>query len=382
MNFDNSPLYYIESNIQGKRYSLYDVAKWKNGLAFRNIDFSETGKPIIKIAELNNGISAGTAFSDKEYSDEVYLTRGDLVFSWSGNPQTSIDIFWYDLPDGWLNQHIFKVTPHEDIIDKNYLYYLMKWLKPNLTAIATNKQTTGLGHVTIADLKRISVVLPSINEQQRLVSLVKAIDDKIVVNRRINDNLQQQAFALFDSIFPRISNGSKTIGDYITPKRGRNLLSKDAVPGVIPVIAGGLEPATYHNIANTIAPVLTISASGANAGFVNLWLNPVWSSDSSFIDFSMTADVLFWFVLLKKRQQEIFDAQTGSAQPHIYPQHIAAMPISELNQAAVSQFITQVTPLFALIGANKDENERLAALRDTLLPKLMSGEIDVSEVEI
>ena len=90
MNFDNSPLYYIESNIQGKRYSLYDVAKWKNGLAFRNIDFSETGKPIIKIAELNNGISAGTAFSDKEYSDEVYLTRGDLVFSWSGNPQTSI----------------------------------------------------------------------------------------------------------------------------------------------------------------------------------------------------------------------------------------------------------------------------------------------------
>ena len=189
MNFDNSPLYYIESNIQGKRYSLYDVAKWKNGLAFRNIDFSETGKPIIKIAELNNGISAGTAFSDKEYSDEVYLTRGDLVFSWSGNPQTSIDIFWYDLPDGWLNQHIFKVTPHEDIIDKNYLYYLMKWMKPNLTAIATNKQTTGLGHVTIADLKRISVVLPSINEQQRLVSLVKAIDDKIVVNRRINDNL-------------------------------------------------------------------------------------------------------------------------------------------------------------------------------------------------
>ena len=183
-------------------------------------------------------------------------------------------------------------------------------------------------------------------------------------------------------MFSRISNGSKTIGDYITPKRGRNLLSKDAVPGAIPVIAGGLEPSTYHNIANTTAPVLTISASGANAGFVNLWLNPVWSSDSSFIDFSMTADVLFWFVLLKKRQQEIFDAQTGSAQPHIYPQHIAAMPISELNQASVSQFVTQVTPLFALIGANKDENERLAALRDTLLPKLMSGEIDVSEVEI
>lgn len=183
-------------------------------------------------------------------------------------------------------------------------------------------------------------------------------------------------------MFPHISDGSNAVGDYISPKRGRNLLSKDAIPGTVPVVAGGLEPATYHSIANTTAPVLTISASGANAGFVNLWHNPVWASDSSFIDSAMTPDVLFWFVLLKKRQQEIFDAQTGSAQPHIYPQHIAAMPIRAINQEAISLFTTQVSPLFALIGANKNENERLAALRDVLLPKLMSGEIDVSEVEI
>ena len=187
---------------------------------------------------------------------------------------------------------------------------------------------------------------------------------------------------MFDSLFPNISGGSRTIGDYITPKRGRNLLSKDAIPGTVPVVAGGLEPATYHNIANTTAPVLTISASGANAGFVNLWHKPVWSSDSSFIDSSMTKDVYFWFVMLKKRQREIFDAQTGSAQPHIYPQHIAAMPIYALDQALISNFTSQVTSLFDLIGANKDENERLTSIRDALLPKLMSGEIDVSEVEI
>lgn len=198
----------------------------------------------------------------------------------------------------------------------------------------------------------------------------------------INHNLLQQAFALFDSLFPNISDGLCTIGDYITPKRGRNLLSKDAVPGTVPVVAGGLEPSTYHNTANTQAPVLTISASGANAGFVNLWHKPVWSSDSSFIDSSMTEDVYFWFIMLKKRQREIFDAQTGSAQPHIYPQHIAAMTIRSLDQALISDFTSQVTPLFALIGANKDENDRLTSVRDALLPKLMSGEIDVSEIEV
>ena len=198
----------------------------------------------------------------------------------------------------------------------------------------------------------------------------------------INDNLLEQAQALFDSMFPNISEGSKTIGDYITPKRGKGLLSKDAVLGDVPVVAGGLEPAAYHNISNTKGPVLTISASGANAGFVNIWHIPVWSSDSSFIDSEMTDDVYFWYVMLKKRQKELFDAQTGSAQPHIYPQHVAIMPVADINLDEVKLFTEQVTPLFKLAGENIKENARLAAIRDTLLPQLMSGSLDVSAVDL
>ena len=183
-------------------------------------------------------------------------------------------------------------------------------------------------------------------------------------------------------MFPNISNGENTIGDIITPKRGKGLLSKNAVLGNVPVVAGGLEPSTYHNTANTVAPVLAISASGANAGFVSLWNTPIWSSDSSFIDSSMTDYVYFWYILLKKRQREIYDSQTGSAQPHIYPQHISAMPISDLNFDDIRNYTSIVTPIFEMIGHNKDENARLATTRDTLLPKLMSGELDVSNIEI
>ena len=128
--FDKSSLYYVDSTPEGTRYSLYDTASWKNGLAFKNIDFSETGLPVIKIAELNNGISSSTAYTDKTYSQDVFLTKGDYVFSWSGNPETSIDIYKYNLPDGWLNQHIFKVTPKTEIIDKGFFFYLMKFLNP------------------------------------------------------------------------------------------------------------------------------------------------------------------------------------------------------------------------------------------------------------
>lgn len=187
---------------------------------------------------------------------------------------------------------------------------------------------------------------------------------------------------MFDSLFPEVPTDEKTIGDYITPKRGKNLLSKDAVPGIVPVVAGGLEPATYHNVANTIAPVLTISASGANSGFVRLWDVPVWSSDSSFIDSTMTPYVYFWYVMLKKRQKEIYDSQTGSAQPHIYPQHIAVMPIVELDGNVISSYTKQVTPFFRMIGENNEENKRLASIRDALLPRLMSGELDVSDLDL
>lgn len=182
-------------------------------------------------------------------------------------------------------------------------------------------------------------------------------------------------------MFPNISSGENCIGDTITPKRGKGLLSKNAVFGDIPVISGGLETATYHNTANTQAPVLAISASGANAGYVSLWTIPIWSSDSSFIDSSMTNDVYFWYVLLKKRQKEIFDAQTGSAQPHIYPKHIAAMPMADIGFDKISEFTSIVTPLFETIGFNKKANKSLSTLRDTLLPKLMSGELDVSAID-
>ena len=204
---------------------------------------------------------------------------------------------------------------------------------------------------------------------------------KLWVFYTLNNNLEQQAQAIFDAMFPSISNGENTIGDTITPKRGKGLLSKNAVFGNVPVVAGGLEPSTYHNVANTVAPVLAISASGANSGYVSLWNIPIWSSDSSYIDSSMTDDVYFWYVLLKKRQKEIYDAQTGSAQPHIYPQHIAAMPISNLNFDDVHNYTATVTPVFEMIGHNKDENVRLATTRDTLLLKLMSGELDVSNIE-
>ena len=183
-----------------KRNPLHALAQWVNGLAFRNIQFSITGKPVIKIAEIKGGISGQTKFTTQAFDESVRVRSGDLLFSWSGQPETSIDAFWWRGPEGWLNQHIFRVTPINGV-DSTFFYYLLRYLKPNFVAIARNKQTTGLGHVTRRDLENIEAALPDLPEQRAIAHVLGTLDDKIELNRRMNETLEAMARALFKSWF-------------------------------------------------------------------------------------------------------------------------------------------------------------------------------------
>ena len=176
------------------------MAQWVNGLAFREIQFSTTGKPVIKIAEIKGGISGQTKFTQQTFDESVRIRSGDLLFSWSGQPETSIDAFWWRGPEGWLNQHVFRVTPINGV-DSTFFFYLLRYLKPNFVAIARNKQTTGLGHVTKRDLENIEAALPDLSEQHAIAHILGTLDDKIELNRRMNETLEEIARALFKSWF-------------------------------------------------------------------------------------------------------------------------------------------------------------------------------------
>ena len=275
------------------------------------------------------------------------------------------------------NQQFNSIVPNKNF-NADFVYYLMTLVGRELNYLS--KTSTAVPIINKSSFSNYEIEAPDLETQKNIASILSSIDSKIELNRRVNDNLEQQAITIFDNMFPTVASGEDVIGDIITPKRGKGLLSKDAVEGNVPVVAGGLEPATYHNESNTIAPVVTISASGANAGYVNLWHIPVWSSDSSFIDSAMTSNIYFWYVMLKKRQKEIFDAQTGSAQPHIYPKHIAEMPLGKFDLSDVEKFTEIVTPMFEIRGKNLKESKRLAAVRDLLLPKLMSGKLKINDM--
>lgn len=373
-----------------------EVASFQNGYAFKSKDFVQDGKyKIIKIKELKDGKvrffndSASVNVDDERIIEKYIVEKGDVLFALTGDPVNKNNpLSWVgrvsvyeDDQLALLNQRVCKLLPKEELNAK-YIYYYFRAFNNFYALASIAKGSASQANISTKDIEAMEIALPSLNIQNKIVSVLDSIGEKINQNNKINKNLEQQAQAIFDNMFPNISNGSCAIGDYITPKRGKSLLSKNAIFGDVPVIAGGLEPSTYHNVANTQSPVLAISASGANAGYVSLWNIPIWSSDSSYIDSSMTDDVYFWYVLLKKRQKEIFDAQTGSAQPHIYPQHIASMSVSNLDIEEVHSYTSIVTPIFEIIGHHKEENTRLSSLRDTLLPKLMSGELDVSDIDL
>lgn len=301
---------------------------------------------------------------------------GDILFS-SRAPIGHCHLICEKPDDYDIGESIFSIRVNRKIILPDYLCLYMA---SDYFVRMASLHTTGsiIQEIRISDLMDTDVILPPMNEQRRIAECFKKIDRKIALNNKINDNLAQQAQLLFDFMFQDIS-GSKHIGDFIVPQRGTALLSKDAIPGDIPVVAGGLVPSTYHNAANTVAPVITISSSGANAGFVNLWGVPVWSSDSSFIDFKMTPYVYFWHALLKRHQNNIYKIQTGSAQPHIYPSHIASLPVCDLDFGKVADYTERVTPLFTLISKNYKESNQLRALRDWLLPMLMNVQATISD---
>ncbi|QJA08586.1 restriction endonuclease subunit S [Romboutsia sp. CE17] len=180
---------------------IYDLAEYINGTSFKAKDYSDSGLPIIKIAELKNGITEGTKFFAGEKDNKFYLKNKDILFSWSGNPDTSIDTFIWYKGDAILNQHIFKVIPKiED--GYSFIYLMLKHLKTTFTNIARNKQTTGLGHVTVKDLKELKI---SINYERikDFAKIAKPIVDKIIEN----NNNTELITNIRDNLLPKLMSG-------------------------------------------------------------------------------------------------------------------------------------------------------------------------------
>lgn len=317
------------------------------------------------------------------------LPKGSVLFS-SRAPIGYVAIAANDM---CTNQGFKSVIPNEET-DSEFLYYLLKY---NKNYIASQGSGTTFAEVSGKTMKDIEVVVPKEKEcQHRIASILSSLDRKIELNNKINADLEEMAQAIFknwfvdfepfkdgkfvDSELGMIPEGWKvgTLGELCNFKRGKNLLTKNAIDEGVPVVAGGLEPSCYHNVANTGAPVITVSGSGANAGFMRMYHVPVWASDCSFIDISCE-NFYFVYCFLKVNSKLLKHAQTGAVQPHVKPSDIHDFELVIPDKESIYDFQDKVKSFFDKIASIQKENSRLSLLRDTLLPRLMSGEIEIPE---
>jgi type I restriction enzyme S subunit len=389
---------------------LFDLADWKNGLAFRDISFSENGMPVIKIAELKNGITDQTKFTNQNFDNSVFLTKNDMVFSWSGNPETSIDVFWYNLPDGWLNQHIFKITTKE-VVDEIFFFYILKYLKPNFTRIASNKQTTGLGHVTISDLKQINIRLPPLPTQRSIAATLSCLDDKIELNKRVNANLEAQAQAVFkswfidfepfkgggfvDSELGRIPKGWRVgkftdIVDVLgggTPKTNNSIYWNGGIPFFTPKDISGMFVITTEkymtqeglkNCNSRLYPTnaVFITARGT-VGKVALAGCDMAMSQTSYALIGKGYSQFFVHGLIQKIIKNLKHKAMGAVFDAIVTRDFDSELTVIPSIRNAEEYTTIIEPLYSQILNLTKQSRAIAAIRDALLPRLMSGEIEV-----
>ena len=263
--------------------------------------------------------------------------------------------------------------------------------------------------LSVNTLSKIELKLPDKETQDSIFSLLFSLDKKIALNKQINARLEEMAKTLYDYWFvqfdfpntngkPYKSSGGemvfdetlkreipkgwevKSLGDWAEIRKGTLITEKTAnTNGDIKVISAGVDFSYYHDVANRPKNTITISASGANAGFVNFWREPIFACDCTTITNSVIGRTLYILNFLKIVQDFIYQQARGSAQPHVYPKDIEGLKIIVPPDLLLKRFGEFVENWNLKIANNEKQNHHLTQLRDFLLPMLMNGQVSVAE---
>ena len=290
----------------------------------------------------------------------------------------------------WVSDNAIAAVPTGGN-DIKFFYYLLKGLRLNERHIGTSQPL-----LTQEILNKINCEVPSYPEQQRIAKLLGSLDRKINVNQKLNDNLQQQAMALYAEMFLNSSDNnvtSGTLSDIAAITMGQSPSgSSYNEDGVGEVFYQGRAEFGFRfpkrrlfttepkRMAETGDVLLSVRApvGDLNVAYerccIGRGLGAIHSKTghSSFVLYTMFA---------LRSQLDVFNGE-GTVFGSINRDALNAIPIDIPPVTEIDQFEAVAHPIDELIRANYEENCRLEAIRDSLLPKLMSGEIDVSAVQL
>lgn len=324
---------------------------------------------------------------------KYYVQEGDLLFARqslvaAGAGKCSIVSVLSEKTT--FESHIIRVRLNKKICNPLYYFYLFQLPYNPIKTIVNQCAQAGIRG---SELCKIKVQKPSLSVQNCVSCILGKYDTLIENNTKRIRLLEKMAENLYKEWFVRfrfpghenveMENGLPkgwkrgSLSDVCEFKRGKNITSSEMQEGNVPVISAGLEPSGYHFCSNVRGVNVTMSSSGANAGYIAIHYSDIWAADCSYIEESTTGNIYYVYELLNNIRTVINNFQRGAAQPHVYPKDVnrikLILPSKELMLKANGRLEIMHKEIYNL----QKQNSLLARQRDLLLPRLMSGKLEV-----
>ena len=386
----------------------------------------------VKISDLGQVVGGATPSTKKEeyYNGDIawitpkdlsdfkgrYISRGERNITKAGMESCSTQLlpkntilFSSRAPIGYVaiaenemctNQGFKSVIPNENV-DYLFLYYLLKYNKDKIESMGSG---TTFKEVSGSTMRNIEIMIPkSMDTQRKIASVLDSIDSKIENNQKINNNLEQQISSIYEYLFEGQSWVTCELEDLIEVKDGTHDSPKPQTDGYLLVTSKHLLPYGVDRITpNRIAEkdfrkinerslveygdiLMSMIGTIGLISFVTDQTIDYAIKNVALFKTSQTPDLAYYFLSFlksKKTQQYIEMCLAGSTQKYISLGELRKIPITNPEGAMLAHFNGVVKPMYQTIILNSKENINLSMLRDTLLVKLISGELDISEIVI
>ena len=378
--------------------TIADIQTGPFGSQLHKEDYVETGTPIVTVEHLGNRVFTEqnlprVSDSDKARLIKYTLSTGDIVFSRVG----SVDRCSYvdKSHDGWMfSGRCLRVRPTE-LVDSLYLYYYfcLEETKQFVRNIAVG---TTMPSINTKLLGEVEIALPDLNNQKRIAAVLSSLDDKIENNQKLNDNLADLLQTIYQGRFGNdilaVNQGVLSdICSYSTDKVAvseLNVRTYFSTENMLSGKAGSTEATSLPTTSQTTAchkgdtlisnirpyfKKIVYCEDKCGCSTDVLCFTPSQPCYSAYLFSTLYADKFFAFMVAGSK---------GTKMPRGDKQQIMTYPVVLPSEEELAGFNTIASPLLEQIYSNRAENKRLSILRDTLLPKLMSGEINVSAIQL
>lgn len=371
------------------KYKLGDIVTLLNGRAYLMPELQDSGKyRILRVGNLSGG-NDSWYYSDMELDENKYCENGDLLYAWACNFGPHI---WRE-EKVIYHYHIWKLVENKEKVDRTYLYYYLLHQTPFYLG-GVNGAT--MVHITKKNMEKKTVYIPSsLNVQHRIASILSTYDTLIENNTKRIRLLEKMAENLYKEWFVRfrfpghenveMENGLpkgwkvKKYEDELNVKYGKGLptdkLTKDGFP-----VFGSNGQIGYYTSYMYDTPQILISCRGASSGVVNISLPKSFITNNSLIcEMTNKTESVFEYLKYCFLNTNLVQYQTGSAQPQITINNIVKLKLLIPSTDVQIKFADKVRILDKEVGNLQHQNSLLARQRDLLLPRLMSGKLEVKE---